>query len=63
MATLKLGTTTAITESGGVVTLANMALGTPTSATLTNATFPDGVCRSMDFSLERRTVLHPIVEL
>jgi len=42
MATLKLGTTTAITESSGALTLANTALGTPTSVTLTNATFPAG---------------------
>jgi len=59
MATLKLGTTTAITESGGVVTLANMALGTPTSATLTNATFPDGVCRSMGFLTREKDSASP----
>lgn len=42
MSTLKLNNVTALTESSGAITLANSALGTPTSVTLTNATFPSG---------------------
>jgi len=42
MAVLKLNNVTTITESSGALTLANTALGTPTSVTLTNATFPAG---------------------
>ena len=38
MPTLKLGNTTAITESGGALTIANAAIGTPTSGVLTNLT-------------------------
>ena len=40
MAELKLNNVTTITESSGSLTLANAALGTPTSVILTNATFP-----------------------
>ena len=42
MAVLKLNNVTTLTESSGALTLANTALGTPTSVTLTNATFPAG---------------------
>jgi len=43
MATLKLNDVTTMTESGGTVTMADgVALGTPASGTLTNATFPAG---------------------
>jgi hypothetical protein len=38
MPTLKLGSTTAITESSGALTIANAAIGTPTSGVLTNLT-------------------------
>ena len=38
MANIKLGGTTAITESGGALTIANAAIGTPTSGVLTNLT-------------------------
>lgn len=42
MSTLKLNNVTTLTESSGAITLANSALGTPTSVNLTNATFPSG---------------------
>ena len=42
MATLKLGTTTAITESGGALTIASSTLTTPTIASMANCTFPAG---------------------
>ena len=43
MATLKLNDVTTMTESGGTVTMADgVALGTPASGVLTNATFPAG---------------------
>ena len=43
MATLKLNDVTTMTESGGTVTMADgVALGTPASVALTNATFPAG---------------------
>lgn len=38
MANIKLGGTTAITESSGALTIANAAIGTPTSGVLTNLT-------------------------
>ena len=42
MATLKLGTTTAITESSGALTIASSTLTTPTIASMANCTFPAG---------------------
>ena len=42
MATLKLGTTTAITESSGALTIASSTLTTPTIASMANCTFPVG---------------------
>ena len=42
MAVLKLNNVTTLTESSGALTLANTALGTPTSVTLTNATWAAG---------------------
>ena len=48
MATLKLNDVTTMTESGGTVTMADgVALGTPASGTLTNATFPAGMVRQV----------------
>ncbi|SVB27883.1 uncharacterized protein METZ01_LOCUS180737 [marine metagenome] len=49
MATLKLNDVTTMTESGGTVTMADgVALGTPASGTLTNATFPAGHVINID---------------
>jgi len=42
MATLKLGSTNAITESGGALTIASSTLTTPTIASMANCTFPAG---------------------
>ena len=42
MPTLKLGSTTAITESGGALTIASSTLTTPTIASMANCTFPTG---------------------
>ena len=42
MATLKLGSTTAITESSGALTIASSTLTTPTIASMANCTFPAG---------------------
>ena len=42
MATLKLGSTTAISESSGALTIASSTLTTPTIASMANCTFPAG---------------------
>ena len=50
MATLKLNDVTTMTESGGTVTMADgVALGTPASVALTNATFPAGHVINIDY--------------
>ena len=50
MATLKLNDVTTMTESGGTVTMADgVALGTPASVALTNATFPAGQVINIDY--------------
>ena len=43
MADLILGSTTAITESGGALTIASSTLTTPTIASMANCTFPAGM--------------------
>ena len=52
MPTLKLGSTTAMTESGGTVTLDSGVTGIPAAGitgTLGSGVFPDGVPTAMGF--------------